>query len=214
KDRRVEGGSDRKSVGIFEIADSPPRPRRSRPTQNARRGEATWGRGSRPRPMQRPGTSLVRLLLRWPLSSQQMFLRGLSAASFPNACHFLDFYRLLLLLATFRSYSTLPNNLISSISRSDSGRGVSPRASFSLWTWRRTLSTISGFASVVMSPTSAKLVVAARTLRMILPERVLGISATIQIFFGLAIFPISVSIALATFSSMSLLGLNPGFSAT
>ena len=37
---------------------------------------------------------------------------------------------------------------------------------------------------------------------MILPERVLGISATIQIFFGLAIFPISVSIAPVTFAEI------------
>ena len=52
------------------------------------------------------------------------------------------------------------------------------------------------------------------TLRMIFPERVLGMSATIHTCFGRAILPIWVSIALATFSSMSLLGVNPGLSAT
>jgi hypothetical protein len=41
-------------------------------------------------------------------------------------------------------------------------------------------STISGFASVVTSPTSAKFEMLAITRRMILPERVLGRSATIQ----------------------------------
>src|SRR6266567_2506668 len=35
-----------------------------------------------------------RLLLRWPLRSQQMFLRGLSATFFLNACHAPDFHRL------------------------------------------------------------------------------------------------------------------------
>jgi hypothetical protein len=38
----------------------------------------------------------------------------------------------------------------------------------------------------------------AMTLRMIFPERVLGMSGTIQTLFGRAIFLISVSIALAT----------------
>ena len=45
---------------------------------------------------------------------------------------------------------------------------------------------------------------------MILPERVFGMSATIQTFFGRAILPISVSIASLTFCSISLLGVNPG----
>ena len=45
-------------------------------------------------------------------------------------------------------------------------------------------STISGFASVVVFPTSAKLEITAITLRMIFRERVLGISETIQTFFG------------------------------
>ena len=38
---------------------------------------------------------------------------------------------------------------------------------------------------------------------MIFPDRVLGMSETIQTFFGRAIFPISVSTALLTFCSMS-----------
>jgi len=46
--------------------------------------------------------------------------------------------------------------------------------------------TISGFASVVVSPTSAKLEIPAITRRMILPERVFGMSSTIQTFFGRA----------------------------
>jgi hypothetical protein len=58
-------------------------------------------------------------------------------------------------------------------------------------------STTSGFASVVVSPTSAKLEIAAMTLRMIFPERVLGMSGTIQTVFGRAIFPICASIAFA-----------------
>src|SRR4249919_1740406 len=70
-------------------------------------------------------------------------------------------------------------------------------------------STISGLASVVTSPTSAKLEIPAITRRMIFPERVLGMSETIQTRLGRAIFPISVSIALATFCSMSLLGVYP-----
>ena len=49
---------------------------------------------------------------------------------------------------------------------------------------------------------------------MILPERVFGMSETIHTFFGRAIFPISLSIASLTFCSISLLGVNPGLSAT
>ena len=75
-------------------------------------------------------------------------------------------------------------------------------------------STISGLASVVTSPASAKLETAAMTLRMILPDLVLGMSATIQTFPGRAILPISVSITLVTLSSISLLGLRPGLSET
>src|SRR5258708_15922339 len=52
------------------------------------------------------------------------------------------------------------------------------------------LSTISGLASVVMSPGSVKLEIPAMTRRMIFPERVFGMSETIQTFFGRAIFPI------------------------
>jgi hypothetical protein len=43
-----------------------------------------------------------------------------------------------------------------------------------------------------------KFEIPAITLRMILPERVFGMSETIQTFFGRAIFPISISIACAT----------------
>jgi len=42
-----------------------------------------------------------------------------------------------------------------------------------------------------MSPTSAKLEMLAITRRMILPERVFGMSVTIHTFFGRAIDPIS-----------------------
>jgi hypothetical protein len=50
---------------------------------------------------------------------------------------------------------------------------------------------------------------------MIFPERVFGMSGTIQTFFGRAIFPISVSIAFVTFCSISpLLALMPGLSET
>ena len=67
------------------------------------------------------------------------------------------------------------------------------------------LATISGFASVVMSPGSVKFEIPAITRRMIFPDRVFGMSATIQTFFGRAILPIWVSIPLATFASISLL---------
>ena len=67
-------------------------------------------------------------------------------------------------------------------------------------------STISGLASVVTSPTSAKFEIDAITRRMILPERVLGMSMTTQTFFGRAILPISSSIALDTFWRISSLG--------
>ena len=74
---------------------------------------------------------------------------------------------------------------------------------------------MSGFASVLTSPTSVKLEIPAITLRMIFPERVFGMSLTTQTFFGRAIFPISVSIAFDTLSSISsLLALTPGLSAT
>src|SRR5579859_1579446 len=75
-------------------------------------------------------------------------------------------------------------------------------------------STTSGFASVVMSPGLVKLEMPAMTRRMILPERVFGMSATIHTFFGLAILPIRCSIAPETLSSICLLGLRPGLSAT
>src|SRR5581483_11107736 len=65
-----------------------------------------------------------------------------------------------------------------------------------------------------MSPTSAKLDVAAITRRMILPDRVFGMSGTIQMFFGRAILPMSVSMAVLTLFSMSALGVKPGLSET
>ena len=52
------------------------------------------------------------------------------------------------------------------------------------------------------------------TLRMILPDRVLGMSATIQTVLGRAILPISVSTAVTTLPSISLLGVRPGLSET
>ena len=65
-----------------------------------------------------------------------------------------------------------------------------------------------------MSPTSAKFEMPAMTLRMIFPERVFGMSATIQTFLGRAILPISVSIALVTAFAISALGSMPGLSDT
>jgi hypothetical protein len=73
-------------------------------------------------------------------------------------------------------------------------------------------STISGLARVVTSPTSVKLEIDVMTLRMILPDLVLGMSGTIYTFFGRAILPISVSIALLTLPSISLPGSKPGLS--
>ncbi len=52
-----------------------------------------------------------------------------------------------------------------------------------------------------MSPTSAKFDAEAITRRMILPDLVLGMSGTIQMFFGRAILPMSVSIAAFTLAS-------------
>src|ERR1039458_2077902 len=75
-------------------------------------------------------------------------------------------------------------------------------------------STTSALASVVTSPTSAKLEMLAMTRRMIFPERVLGMSGTIQTFFGRATLPICVSIEALTFSSISGLAARPGWSAT
>ena len=45
---------------------------------------------------------------------------------------------------------------------------------------------------------------------MIFPERVLGMSETIQTLVGRAILPISTSIALTTFASSSADGVKPG----
>src|SRR3989442_145733 len=111
-------------------------------------------------------------------------------------------------------YSARPNALISASSCGESSRGTSPRATFSALTLRRISSTTSGFARVLVSPTSVKLEIPAMTLRMILPERVFGMSGTIQTFFGRAILPIWVSIARATFSSKSAGGASPGLSDT
>ena len=44
---------------------------------------------------------------------------------------------------------------------------------------------------------------------MILPDRVLGMSATIQTFFGRAIFPITSSIALLTLADISWSAQSP-----
>ena len=49
---------------------------------------------------------------------------------------------------------------------------------------------------------------------MILPERVFGMSATIHTFFGRAIDPISLTIALRDLCATSSLGWTPGLSAT
>src|SRR5438270_705673 len=63
-----------------------------------------------------------------------------------------------------------------------------------------------------MSPTSAKLDVAAITRRMILPDLVFGMSGTIQMFFGRAILPMSVSIAFVTLASTPESAETPGLS--
>src|SRR6202048_388952 len=81
------------------------------------------------------------------------------------------------------------------------------------WTMIRICSTISGLARVVTSPMSMAFEMELSTRRMILPERVLGMSGTIRTYFGRAILPITVSIARTTLSSMDLLGLRPGLSA-
>ena len=49
---------------------------------------------------------------------------------------------------------------------------------------------------------------------MILPERVFGMSGTIQTFFGRAILPMSRSIVCETFWTICSLGSKSGFSAT
>lgn len=68
-------------------------------------------------------------------------------------------------------YSAWPNAVISCVSSGVRGRGRSPRASLSAWTWWRMESTISGLAKAVTSPTSAKLEMPAITRRMIFPDR-------------------------------------------
>src|SRR5262249_29907622 len=109
-------------------------------------------------------------------------------------------------LESLSLYSSFPNCFRSS--------GPSFVATFSLpWTETRICSTTSGLASVVMSPVSMVLEIAARTRRMIFPERVFGMSGTMWTFLGRAIFPIIVSIVETTLSTMSLLGAMPGFSA-
>ena len=103
-------------------------------------------------------------------------------------------------------YSACPNLPISSSSCADSSLGTSPRATFAVCTCVRIVSTISGFARVVISPGLMKLDMPATTLRMIFPERVLGMSGTIHTFFGRAIFPMMVSTAPRTRSSISSVG--------
>src|SRR6185369_9520149 len=71
--------------------------------------------------------------------------------------------------------------------------------------WRIS-STISGLARVVISPTSVPLDSAANTRRMILPERVLGMSGTITTVRGRAIGPISLATAAAIRCCRSVLG--------
>ena len=110
-------------------------------------------------------------------------------------------------------YRSSPKALISASSVSVSSRGVSPLATLALCTYWRMPSTTSGLASVVTSPTSAKLDTDAMTRRMIFPDRVLGMSGTIHTFFGRAILPISVSIAATTLASIPP-GSTPGLSET
>src|SRR3972149_2280541 len=110
-------------------------------------------------------------------------------------------------LAANYCYSTAPNRLISSSTSLGRSFGTSPRAAFSVCTILRMVSTTSGLASVVTSPTSMKLETAAMTRRMIFPERVLGMSGTSQTFRGRAILPMILSIASFTFSSTPLPGL-------
>ena len=52
------------------------------------------------------------------------------------------------------------------------------------------------------------------TRRMIFPDLVFGMSGTIQMFFGRAILPMSVTIASLTLASISGLGSKPGLSET
>src|ERR1700761_2641365 len=100
-----------------------------------------------------------------------------------------------------------PKRLMSS-GASLSGAALRP------WTWSRIWATMSGLARVVMSPVSRLLEMAARTRRMILPERVLGMSGTMWIFLGRAILPIMVSMVDMILSVMALLGWTPGFRET
>src|SRR5436190_13276365 len=75
-------------------------------------------------------------------------------------------------------------------------------------------STTSGLASVDTSPGSCLLEIAASTRRMILPERVLGMSGTMITWRGLAIAPIWDTTDAEIFFAMSSEGLRPGLSAT
>src|SRR2546426_2225941 len=76
------------------------------------------------------------------------------------------------------------------------------------------LSTTSGLASVDTSPVSWWFEIAASTRRMILPERVLGMSGTMITWRGLAIAPISETTDAETFLASSSEGLRPGLNAT
>ena len=88
--------------------------------------------------------------------------------------------------------------------------GTCPAATLALWTACRISSTTSGLASVVVSPTSTKLEIAAVTRLMILPERVLGRSAETHTWAGRAMGPIIVAIAPLTSSTTSWLSSYPG----
>lgn len=70
---------------------------------------------------------------------------------------------------------------------------------FYFWTIFVITSTISGLASVITSPTSVLLDIALSTRLIIFPERVFGMSGTIQTFLGFAIGPISEVIAFDIF---------------
>src|SRR5260370_20955641 len=83
-------------------------------------------------------------------------------------------------------------------------------ATVGAWTSSRIWATMSGFARVVMSPVSMLLEMAARTRRMILPERVLGMSGTMWMVLGRAILPIMVSLVETTLSWMGLVVGTPG----
>ena len=75
-------------------------------------------------------------------------------------------------------------------------------------------STTCGFAKVVMSPTSCLFAIADKTLRIILPDLVFGISGTIHTLPGFAMGPISLANLSVTFFSISALAFIPGLRET